>query len=145
MSKLFRRHLHPDELETDDESDTGIDDDLRLRTVTTAASTIAESIRSEQRAARRKRNSRRSRFFGRSSEKRKGSVRSNPPQNAPQEVPQAVTVTSKPRRNIYVNSPLPAQELRSNGDPWVRYERNKVRTSSCVLSTNQCGTRLMLF
>lgn len=131
MSKLFRRHLQPEELETDDESDAGIDGDLRLRTVRTAASTIAESIRSEQRVQRRnKRKSGRSRFFGRSPEKRGGSIRSNPPQNAQQEVPQEVAITSKPRRNVYVNAPLPAHELRSNGDPWVRYVRNKVRTSS---------------
>lgn len=130
MSKLFRRHLHPDELETDDESDAGIDDNLRLRTVRTAASTIAESIRSEQRVERRnKRKSRtKSRFFGRGPEKRGGSVRSSPPQT--EEASQQVAITNKPRRNIYVNAPLPAHELRSNGNPWVRYVRNKVRTSS---------------
>ena len=131
MARIFRRYPNPDELETDDESDAGIDDNLRLRTVTTAASTIAESIRSEQRAARRNKRkfSTKSRFFGRA-DKRGGSVRSNLPQTPPQEPSQQRPVTSKPRRKIYVNSPLPAPELKSNGDPWVRYVRNKVRTSS---------------
>ena len=49
----FQRHPDPDELDTDDETDA-VDPELRLRTVRTAASTIAESIRTEERIERRK-------------------------------------------------------------------------------------------
>jgi phospholipid-translocating ATPase len=34
------------------------------------------------------------------------------------------------RRNIYFNRPMPQREKKSNGDPMVRYARNKVRTTS---------------
>lgn len=133
MSSLFRRHAHPDELDTDNELEPGIDDDLRLRTVRTAASTIAESIRSEQRAERRK-NTRRqartgSRFFHRN-EKTKRRPSTSRPTPSPEEQQQQAVARTKPRRNVYVNMPLSQQELRPNGDPWVRYVRNKVRTSS---------------
>ncbi|KAF8528473.1 phospholipid-transporting ATPase 1 [Hysterangium stoloniferum] len=134
MSRIFRRHLHPDDLDTDDEQDAAIDDDLRLHTVRTAASTIAESIRSEQRAERRKRKSRKSRFFGRS-EKRAPSVHSNPPRGTEPESQQQASISSKPRRNIYINTPLPSHELAPNGEPWVRYVRNKVRTSKYTIIT----------
>ena len=142
MSNFFRRHVHPDELDTDDEYDAAIDDDLRLRTVRTAASTIAESIRSEQRAERRskkRRTSTKSRFFGRSPEKRRvSSVRSNPPQNGQpeQQQPRPAAISHKPRRNVYVNAPLAQHELRPNGDPWFRYVRNKIRTSSVSPSSS---------
>jgi hypothetical protein len=49
MSFLRRSHPPP-EPDTDEENDENIDPELRLRTVRTAASAIAESIRSEQRA-----------------------------------------------------------------------------------------------
>ena len=37
------------------------------------------------------------------------------------------------RRNIYVNMPLPPDELDKRSEPLVRYVRNKVRTSSKYL------------
>lgn len=103
----------------DDYDDEEIDPELRLRTVRTAASAIAESIRSEQRQERRK--TKRSRFFRRTTEqKRPSSARDGPPST---EVPGE-------RRNVYVNFPLSHAELDGHGEPTVRYERNKVRTTS---------------
>jgi phospholipid-translocating ATPase len=127
---FFKRHPPPpDSPDTDDEAEASIDPQLRLRTVRTAASTIAESVRVEERAARRK--SHRARFFRRGTEKgAKGdhtaSIRSQAsaaPVAAPTEVPGL-------RRTVYVNMSLPAAELDANNEPLVRYERNKVRTSS---------------
>ena len=40
-----------------------------------------------------------------------------------------------PRRTIYANIPLPTHLLSKNGDPIVRYVRNKVRTSKYTLIT----------
>lgn len=34
------------------------------------------------------------------------------------------------RRNIYVNLPLPPNELNASGEPILRFTRNKVRTTS---------------
>ena len=130
LMSLFRRNAHPDdELDTDDEITDAIDPELRLRTVRTAASTIAESIRQEQRAERRKSTRKKgSRFFRRGTEKRR------------QDTADSDTPTSQPnihgrRRNVYVNMPLPPDEQDSRGEPIVRYARNKVRTSSAYLST----------
>lgn len=124
MSFFRRAHPSPDDLDTDEENDTTIDPELRLRTVRTAASAIAESIQTEQRAERRKRKG--SRFFHRKNadEKRKAER----PQTAesvapPVEVPGI-------RRNVYVNYPLSAMEVDHNGEPLAHYVRNKVRTSS---------------
>src|ERR1700733_5696364 len=101
MSFLKRNHPHPENL-TDEENDDTIDPELRLRTVRTAASAIAESIRSEQRAERRKstRRGKASRFF-RKHEKR--------PEAASKD---AVSTKEVPgvRRNVYVNHPLSATE-----------------------------------
>jgi hypothetical protein len=85
----------------DDDLDDGIDPELRLRTVRTAASAIEESIRTEQRAEKRKsmRKSR-SRFFSR------GSKQEKPAQPAPS-VPTTTSTIGPhgPRRKIYVNHP----------------------------------------
>ncbi|KAI6101652.1 hypothetical protein EDD16DRAFT_1648774 [Pisolithus croceorrhizus] len=127
---LFKRHPQPDEVHMDnDEQDNAIDPDLRLRTVRTAASTIAESIRSEQRAQKR-RNSRKKRslFFRR--EKR--------PKTAESAVSNATSAGPHipgQRRNIYVNTPLSPSELDHRGEPLARYARNKVRTSRYTLLT----------
>lgn len=121
---FLKRNNQPQEPDTDEENDDIIDPELRLRTVRTAASAIAESIRSEQRAETRKRNKRsRSRFFNRkSTEKRRPDPVPTP--SAPStEVPGV-------RRNVYVNYPLPHMELDAQGEPTVRYKRNKVRTTS---------------
>lgn len=128
MSRLFRRHPHLDDLE----DDNAIDDDLRLRTVQTAASTIAESIRSEIRAERRRKKSKRSRFLGGLRDK-KVSPESEPAAS-PSAPPPTTPVSHKPRRNIYVNQPLSNHERDSSGEPVVHYVRNKVRTSSELLS-----------
>lgn len=120
MSFLKRNHPPPEDI-TDDENDDTIDPELRLRTVRTAASAIAESIKSEQRAERRKSVRKRSRFFrSKATEKRPESIA---PEGATKEVPGA-------RRNVYVNYSLSAMEVDHDGEPLVRYVRNKVRTTS---------------
>jgi len=124
---FLKRHRNPDsdQIEADDH-DSNVDHDLRLRTVRTAASTIAESIASEQRAERR-RSTRlnRSRFFRSKSAKYRDheKTRSSLPSAA------AVQITGK-RRNVYVNMPLIATEVDRLGEPVVRYARNKVNTTS---------------
>jgi phospholipid-translocating ATPase len=111
---------------TDSENDETIDPELRLRTVRTAASAIAESIRTDQRAERRRSTiHKRSRFF-----------RSKPAEKKPDST--AVTSSAAPsasrvpgaRRNVYVNHSLSAMEVDHNGEPKVEYVRNKVRTTS---------------
>ena len=83
-------------------SDDGIDDELRLRTVRTAASVLAESIRHEEKVRRRRKG-----FFRR------------------KEVP-----NDGGRRRVYVNQPLSVSEMDADGEPLARYVRNKVRTTS---------------
>ncbi|KIM51232.1 hypothetical protein SCLCIDRAFT_33615 [Scleroderma citrinum Foug A] len=126
---LSKRHPQPEELTDDEGHDAPIDPELRLRTVRTAASTIAESIRSEQRAERRKtERKKRSRFFRR--DKR--------PKTAESAVSDATTGGAHihgQRRNIYVSSPLSPSELDQHGEPLARYARNKVRTSRYTLLT----------
>nr|VWO97318.1 Phospholipid-transporting ATPase (EC [Ganoderma boninense] len=127
---FFRRHDNPDELDTDEENNDAIDPELRLRTVRTAASTIAESIRQEQRAERRKSMRKKSKgsFFRRNTEKRRqDSGDSDQPSSQP-------SIHGR-RRNVYVNLPLPADEQDSHGEPVVRYARNKVRTSKYTIVT----------
>jgi len=122
MSLSKRQHHHDPVNGTNEEHDENIDPELRLRTVRTAASAIAESILSEQRAERRKTaHKKRSRFFRRHHEKKVVSVDSS------KEIPGS-------RRNVYVNHPLFPGELASDGDPKARYVRNKVcTTSACSL------------
>ncbi|PCH37130.1 phospholipid-translocating P-type ATPase [Wolfiporia cocos MD-104 SS10] len=126
---LFHRQQHPDDLAND--PDDGVDPDLRLRTVRTAASTLAEYARQEERADKR-RTLRGRAFFHRISQKKKKRD-SEPSQaegnNAP--APQVAGV----RRKIYVNCPLPREDLDSRGEPLVRYARNKVRTSKYTILT----------
>jgi len=116
----FSKHQKHHDLNnvTEEEHDKNIDPELRLRTVRTAASAIAESILSEQRAERRKTaHKKRSRFFRRHHEKR--AVSADPSKEIP-----------GLRRNVYVNHPLFPGELASDGNPKARYVRNKVRTTS---------------
>lgn len=124
-----RRHPHPDDVDTDDEQDANIDPNLRLRTVRTAHSTIAESVLVEQRATRRKSR----RFFKRKPSKKQ--LAAAPPPEPPQPAAPAAPSTHVPgrRRNIYVNQPLEPDELDQHGEPEVRYVRNKVRTSSASI------------
>jgi phospholipid-translocating ATPase len=125
MSFFRRNHPHPDDLDnTDDENDETIDPDLRLRTVRTAASAIAESIQSERRAERRK-GKKGSKFFRKTSDKK----RTHTAESKDTTVSEASAKILGKRRNVYVNSPLPPAEM-DHGEPIVRYARNKVRTSS---------------
>lgn len=124
----FRRHQDED---TDEENDDAIDPALRLRTVRTAASAVAESILDEQRV-RRKRSRLRQRslklFRSKSKEKRKANDVDADSTNADGQ--QTATQITGKRRNIYVNTPLSPPETDGQGEPLVRYVRNKVRTSS---------------
>ena len=123
---FFKRAPHADDLDPDDDDPT-IDPELRLRTVRTAHSTIAESIRTEARAERRKSlRQKRSRFF------RNKSIEKKRPATADSGASEAKPSTEIPglRRNIYVNTPLTAMEVDSHGEPLTQYVRNKVRTSS---------------
>lgn len=126
---LFKRHPHPDEIDTDEENeqDGTIDPELRLRTVRTAASTIAESVRSEARAQHRssKRRTKSRKFFRKQSVEKKKFA-----ENAQEHSPAAPTLLTGPRRNVYVNITPNADELDMHGTPLVRYVRNKVRTTS---------------
>ncbi|KAF9465973.1 phospholipid-transporting ATPase 1 [Collybia nuda] len=126
MSFLKRHHQPPEDI-TDDEHDDTIDPELRLRTVRTAASAIAESIKSEQRAERRKSVRKgRSRFFrSKAPEKRPEPVVA---EGATKEVPGA-------RRNVYVNYSPSAMEVDHDGEPLARYVRNKVRTTKYTILT----------
>ena len=123
MSLFKRRRLTNDSEDTDEEHDENIDPELRLRTVRTAASAIAESIRTDQRAEKRRSTiHKRSRFF-RSKPAEKKSTATSAAASATSRVPGA-------RRNIYVNHPLSAMEVDHNGEPKVEYVRNKVKTTS---------------
>lgn len=138
---FFKRHQQQQhDIDTDDDNDENIDPELRLRTVRTAASAIAESIRSEQRAERRKTmRKKRSIFFRRNHEKKPASVVSAD-STPSKEIPGS-------RRNVHVNHPLSAMEVSHDGEPKARYVRNKVRTTSTFLfphcssflDTNICG------
>jgi hypothetical protein len=106
---FFKRRPIVDEHDSDGDNDGNIDPELRLRTVRTAASALEVSVKTEQRAEKRKSR----RFFSR---KKKDLQPSNQP--------------SGPRRNVYVNYPLSAMEVDRDGEPRARYVRNKVRTTS---------------
>lgn len=146
MSSFFKRH-RTDEPDTDEENDDGIDPELRLRTVRTAASAIAESIKSEQRAEKRRS---RSKFFRRhhssahqAAEKKAEQQQQQQTQNANVSSPSLKVPGA--RRNIYVNHPLSAMEVDHDGEPKARYVRNKVRTTSeCFLFFTRllCGSNI---
>ena len=124
---FFKRAPHADDLDPDDDDPT-IDPELRLRTVRTAHSTIAESIRTEARAERRKSlRQKRSRFFRNKSLEKKRPATAD---SAATSEAKPSTEIPGPRRNIYVNTPLTAMEVDSHGEPLTQYVRNKVRTSS---------------
>lgn len=122
---MFDRHPNTGHDVTDDEDDRSIDPELRLRTVRTAASALAESAAVEQRAVRRRtllnKAKKKGSFFRRGSHKK---------QPAPVTAAPAGPIIPGHRRTIYVNRPLPMSEVDSNNEPFVRYPRNKVRTTS---------------
>ena len=128
---FFKRRSVVDEPNSDDEQDDTIDPELRLRTVRTAASAIEESIKSEQRAERRKsmRKSR-SRFNFTTSRSRQERKPQEPPPGASSSAPAPSTTIPGNRRNVYVNHPLSAMEADHDGEPKITYARNKVRTTS---------------
>ena len=134
---IFKHHPHPDDLDTDQDNDDTIDPDLRLRTVRTAASTIAESVADEQRIQRRKTRIRqRRRFFGSSKgkEKRKDASDASEAGEIPSEEKRRAAQPTGRRRNIYVNVPLAPQDRDKHGEPAQHYVRNKVRTTSAWIS-----------
>ena len=107
------------------ENDDTIDPELRLRTVRTAASAIAESIRTDQRAEKRRSTiHKRSRFF-----RSKHADKKPEPPTTSTVAPTSSRVPGA-RRNIYVNHSLSAMEVDHCGEPKVGYVRNKVRTTS---------------
>lgn len=110
-----------------------IDPELRLRTVRTAASTIAEATRSETRreAWRRRRNKSMMRkgTLGRNFFRRGGAKEPAVTEDDPRDVPttpQVPTIDGKvlppagKRRDIYVNLPLPPSSLDAKGEPVTR-------------------------
>ncbi|KAJ6607681.1 phospholipid-translocating P-type ATPase [Mycena sp. CBHHK59/15] len=117
---FFKRHHPPLDPDSDDDEET-IDPELRLRTVRTAHSAIAESIIADARKTRRRR---RSRFF----RSKTASEKRQQESVLPSEVPGI-------RRNVYVNTPLAPGEVDGRGDPLVRYPRNKVRTTKYTIVT----------
>jgi phospholipid-translocating ATPase len=123
---FFKRRRNPDSDQIDaDDHDTNVDEDLRLRTVRTAASTIAESIASEQRAERRRSiRHRRTKFFRSKSAKYSDHKAYVPTTNGPP------ALISGQRRNVYVNMPLNVAEVDQHAEPIQRYARNKVNTTS---------------
>ncbi|KAL5521166.1 hypothetical protein ACEPAG_9088 [Sanghuangporus baumii] len=134
---IFRHHTHPDDLDTDEDNDGTIDPDLRLRTVRTAASTIAESVADEQRIHKRKTKIRqRRRFFGsiKGKEKRKhpSDVSETGEVGLVERKPRVAQPTGR-RRNIYVNMPLEPSDCSKYGEPAQRYVRNKVRTTKYTI------------
>ncbi|RXW17346.1 hypothetical protein EST38_g8500 [Candolleomyces aberdarensis] len=132
---FFKRRSVVDQPNSDDEHDDTIDPELRLRTVRTAASAIEESIRSEQRAERRKsiRKSRsRFNFTTRSRQERKSQ---EPAPGASKTAAAPSTTVHGNRRNVYVNQPLSAMEADHDGEPKITYARNKVRTTKYTVLT----------
>ncbi|CAK5276718.1 unnamed protein product [Mycena citricolor] len=122
MSSFFKRHPAAggsDDHDHDSDDEENIDPELRLRTVRTAHSAIAESIVADARQVRRRR-----RFFRLRGEK-----------DRERKFEEGKPKPNGRRRNIYVNTPLPRGELDSNGDPTARYPRNKVRTTKYTLVT----------
>lgn len=103
--------------------DDMIDPELRLRTVRTAHSVLAESVRSEARAKKRRAlRDKTSRFFHRG--EKKHHQEPTPTSAFPSDH------VAGSRRNIYVNAPLASGEVDGKGEPVARYVRNKVRSSS---------------
>ena len=113
------RHLIDDSI--DEDLPLNIDSDLRLRTVKSASGSIRESHRHDKYRERRRKKLKE--VLNKKNIKDKF---------------KKVTNKSEPvkvRRNVYANIPLPSSQLNKNGDPIVRYVRNKVRTAKYTLIT----------
>ncbi|KAJ7793142.1 hypothetical protein B0H14DRAFT_3889495, partial [Mycena olivaceomarginata] len=103
------------------DNDEDIDPELRLRTVRTAHSAIAENAAEKT-------------VLGRT--EREDTAWAPPRGGGPRQG--QAGGRGRPegkRRNVYVNTPLPRGELDSSGDPLVRYPRNKVRTTKYTILT----------
>ncbi|KAG8905464.1 hypothetical protein FRB99_008905 [Tulasnella sp. 403] len=133
MSSLFKRHQPDNNDDTDD--DNQVDPELRLRTVRTAHSTLEESIRSETRRAERRRKRRKWQAKGLFKSRRQTPEDDLPRPTEPVSAPAADTPEGPGRRKIYVNLPLPPDQIKPNGDPYVTYVRNKVRTTKYTVLT----------
>ncbi|KAJ7097515.1 hypothetical protein C8R44DRAFT_366257 [Mycena epipterygia] len=116
---FLKRHHPPDAIHDDSDDDDTIDPELRLRTVRTAHSAIAESIVADARQTRRRR-----RFF-----------RSRGEKDKERRLEEGKPKVEGKRRNVYVNTPLPRGELDGSGNPLARYPRNKVRTTKYTILT----------
>ncbi|KAF7313954.1 P-type phospholipid transporter [Mycena chlorophos] len=114
----FRKRQRAESTESSEE-DENIDPQLRLRTVRTAASAIAESIVADERQTRQRR-----RFF-----------RSRGEKDKERRMEHGKPLPGGKGRHVYVNTPLPRDELDSSGDPIARYPRNKVRTTKYTILT----------
>ncbi|KAG8839086.1 hypothetical protein FRC18_000965 [Serendipita sp. 400] len=134
MNSLFRRNQqpNPDNLDADTDEDDQIDPNLRLRTVRTAASTIAESIRSEQRMERRR--IKRRRLWG-SLKSKKSTTSALTVGEQRRDSSSGPTPSNKPRRNVYVNCNLAPQDKDSHGRPLHTFVRNKVKTTKYTIIT----------
>lgn len=133
---ILRRNAQHDDLDNDDDN---VDPELRLRTVRTAHSTLEESIRTEDRARRRKTMKRKG-FFRRGTDKKRAAKAESESVAESNSEPSSAPPVHGLRRNVYVNLPLPPDEQDTHGEPVVRYVRNKVRTSSeCFVSPYQPG------
>ncbi|KAI0329328.1 phospholipid-translocating P-type ATPase [Cubamyces sp. BRFM 1775] len=122
---FFRRRTFPEDVDLDDEVNDAVDPELRLRTVRTAASTIAESIRTEQRVERRKTMRKKgSLFFRRGTEKRRADTADTTTSAGSAPIPGV-------RRNVYVNYTLPLDEVDNHGEPIVReYHPRRYNTTA---------------
>ncbi|KZO97443.1 phospholipid-translocating P-type ATPase [Calocera viscosa TUFC12733] len=120
------------DIEEDDSAD--LDHDLRLRTVRTAASTLAESIHTEERRLKRRKTRRMALkiFFRRQSDK--GKDRGKGAGEGEDQTGKPAVITGE-RRRIYVNAEIPLGDLDQHGDPIVQYPRNKIRTSKYTIVT----------
>lgn len=122
-----------DSSDSEHEDNLQHDPSLQLRTVRTAASAVAESIREEARV-RRKKTKRRLRLFrSRGKEKRKASDSLVDGGEHADEEEGKRNVVKTPRRNVYVNMAPTPEERDTGGEPLVRYVRNKVKTTSASL------------
>ncbi|KAK2467632.1 hypothetical protein APHAL10511_000487 [Amanita phalloides] len=120
---FFKR---PRDVGSADDNDDPIDPHLRLRSSRTAASVIAESIRSEQRAERRKSVREKRSIFRKSAKDKRPQAPSDDAR--PKEIPGQ-------RRNVYVNQLPSALEVDQHGEPIARYKRNKVCTTKYTIIT----------
>jgi phospholipid-translocating ATPase len=157
-------HSYLDDSDDDVFDPSSIDPALRLRTTKTAHSVIAESLRSDalMQTRKKRRLFRGLTRKGTSISKARASLRKSSKGNVvpgtefgddepgvgastldrrePEGVEETKStvvpeISGAARRTIYVNLPLPPNEVHSSGEPTTRYVRNKVRTSKYTVVT----------